>query len=150
MISENESVKSFPYEKGDSDERERLARLNSDVILALVESHPLSDSLRLCAAAVASHLDAAFARIWTFNNRVNTLELQVSAGIHTHLNGAHARIPIGEFKIGRRSGIGEFNPHILVSDIGLPEEDGYALIRRVRAREKANNLKRVPAIALTA
>lgn len=39
-------------------------------------------------------------------------------------------------------------PDVLISDIGLPEEDGYALIRRVRALGgPAHN---VPAIALTA
>jgi len=44
----------------------------------------------------------------------------------------------------------EFKPHILVSDIGMPDEDGYDLIRKVRERENANNLKRIPAVALTA
>ncbi|HEY0050766.1 MAG TPA: ATP-binding protein [Pyrinomonadaceae bacterium] len=46
--------------------------------------------------------------------------------------------------------IDDFNPHILVSDVGMPEEDGYVLIRKVRAREKAANQKPIPAIALTA
>ncbi|HEX8370043.1 MAG TPA: ATP-binding protein [Pyrinomonadaceae bacterium] len=46
--------------------------------------------------------------------------------------------------------IEDFNPHILVSDVGMPEEDGYDLIRQVRAREKAANQKPIPAIALTA
>jgi PAS domain S-box-containing protein len=45
--------------------------------------------------------------------------------------------------------IKEFKPDILVSDIGLPEEDGYSLIRRLRAAE-AGTGKRLPAIALTA
>ena len=40
-------------------------------------------------------------------------------------------------------------PTILVSDIGLPEMDGYELIRRVRQREPACG-GRIPAIALTA
>ena len=40
-------------------------------------------------------------------------------------------------------------PDVLVSDIGMPEEDGYALIREVRARA-AERGGRVPAIALTA
>jgi PAS domain S-box-containing protein len=44
----------------------------------------------------------------------------------------------------------EFNPHILVSDIGMPGEDGYELIRKIRERERAENLKRIPAVALTA
>jgi CheY-like chemotaxis protein len=38
---------------------------------------------------------------------------------------------------------------VIVSDIGMPEEDGYAFIRRLRAlpREQGG---RIPAIALTA
>ncbi|MBD1840901.1 response regulator [Coleofasciculus sp. FACHB-64] len=38
---------------------------------------------------------------------------------------------------------------ILISDIGMPDEDGYALLRRVRALE-SNNKGRISAIALTA
>ncbi|AKF03653.1 response regulator [Sandaracinus amylolyticus] len=40
-------------------------------------------------------------------------------------------------------------PHVLVSDIGMPGEDGYSLIRKVRAIEQELGM-RVPAIALTA
>lgn len=39
-------------------------------------------------------------------------------------------------------------PDILVSDIGMPDEDGYSLLKRLRATENGN--ARVPAIALTA
>lgn len=39
-------------------------------------------------------------------------------------------------------------PHVLVSDIGMPDEDGYALIRRLREHEAARG-DRVPAIAVT-
>jgi PAS domain S-box-containing protein len=40
-------------------------------------------------------------------------------------------------------------PEVLVSDIGMPDEDGYSLIRRIRAlpREQGG---RIPAVALTA
>jgi CheY-like chemotaxis protein len=41
-----------------------------------------------------------------------------------------------------------FDPHVLVSDIGLPNEDGYSLIRSVRTLSTEH--KSVPAIALTA
>lgn len=41
----------------------------------------------------------------------------------------------------------QFRPDILVSDIGMPEEDGYGLIRKVRALEAQGG---IPAIALTA
>jgi CheY-like chemotaxis protein len=40
-------------------------------------------------------------------------------------------------------------PDVLVSDIGMPGEDGYALIRKVRALGAARG-GNVPAIALTA
>ena len=40
-------------------------------------------------------------------------------------------------------------PHIIVSDIGMPGEDGYSLIGRVRAR-RPDQGGRIPAVALTA
>jgi CheY-like chemotaxis protein len=42
-----------------------------------------------------------------------------------------------------------FRPHVLTSDIGLPLEDGYSFIRRVRALEPSEG-GNVPAVALTA
>jgi PAS domain S-box-containing protein len=41
-----------------------------------------------------------------------------------------------------------FKPQVLVSDIGMPERDGYDLIREVRAR--GHSYQSLPAIALTA
>jgi CheY-like chemotaxis protein len=38
---------------------------------------------------------------------------------------------------------------VLVSDVGLPDRDGYDLLREVRARESGGD-RRLPAIALTA
>jgi hypothetical protein len=43
----------------------------------------------------------------------------------------------------------QWNPDLLISDIGLPGEDGYSLIRKVRARKSPQH-SNVPAIALTA
>ena len=42
-----------------------------------------------------------------------------------------------------------FNPDVLVADIGLPDEDGYALIRRVRTLP-AEQGGGIPAMAVTA
>lgn len=42
-----------------------------------------------------------------------------------------------------------FQPDVLVSDIGMPGENGYALIRQLRALEQ-EQLRRIPAVALTA
>ena len=43
----------------------------------------------------------------------------------------------------------EFRPDVLLCDVAMPDEDGYSLIRRVRALEPAEG-GRTPAIAVTA
>lgn len=42
------------------------------------------------------------------------------------------------------------NFDVLLSDIGMPEADGYELISRIRARETQQQTKIIPAAALTA
>lgn len=81
-------------------EQLRLAALSADVGAALTQSDTLPEMLKRSAEAMVQHLDAAFARIWTLNIEDNVLELQASAGLYTHLDGAHARVPVGKFKIG--------------------------------------------------
>ncbi|MDB5220653.1 MAG: todS, partial [Myxococcaceae bacterium] len=44
--------------------------------------------------------------------------------------------------------LGPFHPDVLVSDIGMPDEDGYDLIRRIRAG--TGDMRGVPALAVTA
>ncbi|MDP9411092.1 MAG: PAS domain S-box protein [Actinomycetota bacterium] len=83
--------------------RARLARqaeLRADVSAALSESEALQETLQRCTEAIVEKLGAAFARIWLFNQEENMLELQASAGMYTHLDGPHGRVPLGEFKIG--------------------------------------------------
>ena len=43
----------------------------------------------------------------------------------------------------------EWQPDILIADIGMPEEDGYTLMKKLRARENERG-GHIPAIALTA
>lgn len=43
----------------------------------------------------------------------------------------------------------EWRPDILISDIGMPEEDGYTMMKKLRARESERG-GHIPAIALTA
>jgi PAS domain S-box-containing protein len=81
-------------------ERARLAALYGDIGTALTQGDDLQSVLGRCTEALVQHLDVAFARIWTLNAIENVLELQASAGMYTHLNGAHARVPVGKFKIG--------------------------------------------------
>ncbi len=81
--------------------RASQSALRADVSAALAEpSISLNAILKRCAQALVDHLGAAFARIWTFNKDENVLELQASAGIYTHLDGGHARVPVGSYKIG--------------------------------------------------
>ncbi len=81
-------------------EQTRLAAFAADVGKGLIGGNDLPTTLHDCAEAMVRHLDAAFARIWTLNEQENVLELQASAGLYTHLDGPHGRVPVGKFKIG--------------------------------------------------
>jgi PAS domain S-box-containing protein len=82
-------------------ERARLAELGRDVGIALSRGDTLRELLQPCAEAMVRYLDAAFARVWWLPPGKDVLELQASAGMYTHLDGPHARIPVGRLKIGR-------------------------------------------------
>jgi PAS domain S-box-containing protein len=81
-------------------EQTALASLGADVGLAFTRGGSLRDMLQQCAESMVKNLGGAFARIWTLNHRENVLELQASAGMYTHLDGPHSRVPVGKFKIG--------------------------------------------------
>jgi len=81
-------------------ERLRLMSFVRDVSIALSEGTVLNEILRLCAEAIVRNLDAALARIWTFNEKDKVLELQASEGISTRIDGSYSRVPIGKYMIG--------------------------------------------------
>src|SRR5256712_10665658 len=109
-------------------ERARLAELTSDVGSALTQSGGLRAMLQLCAEALVRHLDVAFARIWTLDDASGILELQASAGMYTHINGAHSRVPLGQYKIG---GIArERRPHLTNQVVGDPQVHDQEWARR--------------------
>jgi PAS domain S-box-containing protein len=95
-----------------------LAELSADVGIALTQSSSLQEMLHQCAEIFVRHLDAAFARIWTLKPQEDVLELQASAGMYTHLDGPHSRVPVGKFKIGLIAQ--ERRPHLTNSVIGDP------------------------------
>jgi len=72
-----------------------LSAFIAEVSLALIRGGGLSVVLDRCAAILVRHLEVAFARIWTLNQEEQVLELQASAGMYTHKNGRHSRIPVG-------------------------------------------------------
>ncbi len=81
-------------------EQGRIAALGANIGIALTQGAVLRDTLTACAEAIVRHVDAAFARIWTLSGDGKMLELQASAGLYTHVDGPHGRVPVGKFKIG--------------------------------------------------
>jgi PAS domain S-box-containing protein len=82
-------------------EETRLAILRAEVGSALTRRGPLRSGLQECAEALVRSTGVAFARIWILHPDGDALVLEASAGIYTHLDGKHARVPVGSFKIGR-------------------------------------------------
>jgi anti-anti-sigma regulatory factor len=125
-------IRAFPSEDGlsvyfqDITERRRAeeafaeqthaAMLGADIGLALTQGSTIQDMLRRCAEAIVQHLDAAFARIWTLSADEQVLILQASAGMYTHLDGPHGRVPVGKFKIGLIAA--ERKPHLTNEVLG--------------------------------
>ena len=97
-------------------EAARLAEFAADVSTALAGEERLQRMLQKCAEAMVKHLDAAFARIWMLRIGEDILELQASAGLYTHIDGAHGRIPVGQFKIGLIAA--ERMPHLTNTVLG--------------------------------
>lgn len=69
---------------------------------------------------------------------ISTVLEECNAGVTTAASVAQAMEAIAQVK-----------PDVVVSDIGMPDEDGYALISKLRALE-AEQGWRIPAVALTA
>ena len=118
----------LPARGGCEDEWARQQALSSEIGRTLNAKASLPASLQKCAEAIAQHLDAAFARIWTLDEAGDTLELQASAGLYTHLDGPHSRIPVGQFKIGLIAA--ERKPHLTNFVIGDPRVSDQDWARR--------------------
>lgn len=106
-------------------EQTQLAQLRADVMQALQRPASVSEILQQVTALLVERLDAAFARVWTLDPSGQTLELHASAGMYTHLNGAHSRVPVGSrMKIGVIAQ--ERQPHVtnqVVGDPLVPQQD---------------------------
>ena len=64
------------------------------------------------------------------------------------LSSAGAEVRVAASVRGAMEELDHWAPSVIVSDIGMPGEDGYELVRRVRALE--SGLAAIPAVALTA
>jgi GAF domain-containing protein len=108
-----------PADRTDSaPDQSRLLALAADVGRALTTSRTLAGMLRVCAEAMVAHLDSAFARVWTLDEAAGVLVLWASAGMYTHLDGPHGRVPVGQYKIGLIAQ--ERTPHLTNAVVGDP------------------------------
>lgn len=75
----------------------RLAEFVAHINSIIVQDNTLNIMLDNCADTLINHLNVAFARIWTFNENNNMLELQASAGMDTpatRIDSLHSRVSI--------------------------------------------------------
>jgi signal transduction histidine kinase len=104
LMKANEQLKQEIEERKKAEqglaERIRLETLRGEVGVALATGDTLRSLLQPCTEALIEHLEAAFARIWTYNEAEKMLELQASAGLYTRIDGSYGRVAMGQSKIG--------------------------------------------------
>jgi len=95
------------------------------------------------AVAVATGLRLDGVRVLLVEDDEDTREV-LTLGLE--LQGAQVQA-VGSSREALRA-VDEFAPHVILSDIGLPDEDGLSMIRKLRKLPAA--LGRIPAAAVTA
>jgi PAS domain S-box-containing protein len=101
-----------------------LLALDAELGIIINKNLEFQSILQACAETLIDHLDAAFVRIWILHSDTQVLELQASAGLYTHLNGPHSRVPVGHLKIGQIAV--EKKPHLtnaVIGDPRIPEQE---------------------------
>ena len=105
---------------------------------------PASTRDPLPGAGAAAHADLAGLRVIIVDDEADARDL---------LSRSLTRLGVEVLAVGSAASafeaLGRFQPHVLVCDIAMPEEDGYSLIRRVRLLPDEQRSK-VPALAVTA
>jgi PAS domain S-box-containing protein len=109
-------------------EEARLASLRAEVGAALTRGGEMRTALQECAQAMVTGTGVAFTRIWSLDPGGTTLALEASAGMYTHIDGPHGRIPIGHFKIGRIAE--DRHPHFSSDVQNDPEVSDHDWARR--------------------
>lgn len=113
----------------------------------LVVELPLTDvqfSAPMRAAEVTFGRRLEGMRVLLVDDDADTREFLAAA-----LEGAGAQLRAVASAAAAIDEVRSWRPDVIVSDIAMPEEDGYAFIRRVRSLEPAQG-GRTPAVALTA
>jgi PAS domain S-box-containing protein len=105
-------------------ERNRLLELDIEVATNIDQCKDISNLLQGCAEALVRHLDAAFVRIWCLDDTTQVLQLHASAGLYTHLDWPHSRVPVGQYKIGLIAAEGKpILTNEVIGDSRIPEQE---------------------------
>jgi CheY-like chemotaxis protein len=92
-----------------------------------------------------SEVSLAGARVLLVEDTPDTRD----AFVHV-LEGAGVRVTAVDSAAAGFAAYRQDRPDVLVTDIAMPGEDGYSLIRRIRALDQATAVPAVPAVAVTA
>jgi signal transduction histidine kinase len=132
LMKANEQLKQEIEERKKAEqglaERIRLETLRGEVGVALATGDTLRSLLQPCTEALIEHLEAAFARIWTYNEAEKMLELQASAGLYTRIDGSYGRVAMGQSKIGIIAR--NCQPHMTNAIIGDPHIADQEWVKR--------------------
>jgi PAS domain S-box-containing protein len=114
-------------------------------VSALAANDEGSATLRLDEAAATESTPSLEAlRILVVDDEPDARDL-----LHLVLEGAGAQVATAASAAEAFTMVQRFRPDVLVSDIAMPDEDGYGLMRRIRELDPAHG-GGIPSIALTA
>jgi signal transduction histidine kinase len=104
-----------------TEQAQKLA-LRAEVSAVLAERDSTPVLLQRCTEVLVAHIDVAFARIWTLEERETVLRLRASAGMYTRIDGSRSRVDVEEeSKLGLM--VRERRPYVVDDVI----EDPYIL-----------------------
>ena len=115
------------------------------VVLPINPADPPAEAVRPASPASNVTPDLSGVHVLVVDDQADARVL-----LQTMIGAAGARVDTAASADEARSLIATRRPHVLVSDIGMPREDGYALIRSIRQADEAAGRSRLPSIAVTA
>ncbi|MBD1938377.1 PAS domain S-box protein [Microcoleus sp. FACHB-68] len=114
------------------------------VLLPLLERQPVEENPPALLHSSSASAPLSNVRVLVVDDEADTRDVIVTA-----LEQSGAEVKVVASVNTAFIALQQFQPNVLVSDIGMPEEDGYSLIRKVRALA-ADRGGKIPAVALTA
>ena len=122
------TVETLAERTADAEASTSRARFSGDVGRAITAGETLAAMMQRCCQSAVDHLRAAFCRVWVLDADDPVLVLTASAGLYTHLDGGHSRVPVGQFKIGQIAA--ERRPHVTNAVRGDPRVPEQAWAER--------------------